>query len=65
MYYKKLVLLMMRKFLPPFHPWKYRWIAYMYGPQHGGYFNEETKYTATLNENEEHIKNKAIKNGLN
>lgn len=57
-----LVLKLIRIFLPPFHPWKYKWIAYWYGSQNGGYFNEETKYTATLNDNEEYItKYKKIK----
>lgn len=49
-----LVLKLLRLVLPPFHPWKYKWIAWWYDPQIGGYFNEETKYPYTLVDTDEH-----------
>lgn len=54
-----LVLKLLRFFLPPFHPLKYKWINYWFGKQEGGYFNEETKFKSTLLENEEY-KNKYL-----
>lgn len=33
-----LVLKIMRFFLPPFHPLKYKWINYWYGKQENKYF---------------------------
>lgn len=57
-----LVLRLLRLVLPPFHPWKYKWIDYWYGTQQGGYFNEEQKYPYTLNENLEYINKYKKKN---
>lgn len=53
-----LILKILRFFLPPFHPLKYKYINWYYGRQNGGYFQEEQKYNATLNTNEEYILNK-------
>ena len=49
------ILKLIRIFLPPFHPLKYKWIEYYYGKQQGGYFQEETKYPYTILENTEYI----------
>ena len=36
-----LVLKLMRIFLPPFHPWKYKWIAYWFGEQSNGAWKDK------------------------
>lgn len=58
-----IILKLLRFILPPFHPLKYRWIEYWYGPQHGGYFDEETKYPYKLTDTDEH-KDKELKEKL-
>jgi len=57
-----IMLKILRFILPPFHPWKYKWINYWFGPQHGGYFITDDKFTATLLETDEYIKNKKEEN---
>lgn len=39
---------LLRFFLPPFHPLKYRYINWYYGKQNGGYFIGDQKYNSTL-----------------
>lgn len=51
--FNMLVLRILRLFLPPFHPLKYKYINWYYGKQNGGYWNQETKFGCTLVETDQ------------
>lgn len=53
-----LVLKLLRFFLPPFHPLKYKYINWYYGKQNGGYFQEEQKYKSSYFQTDEYIHDK-------